>query len=129
MKLVTSVLPLRELSCRVVIPILLAIIGGCKMEDEPASEPPFNARIVGSWTHIGGDYPLTNEYRADGTLLQRSGSRTGKPSAFRTEGDYVIVSVKQPNGTIFEQKDRFELRDDTLTFLDADGSKRILQRD
>jgi hypothetical protein len=89
---------------------------------------PSDPRIIGSWTLVGGDYPLTNEYRADGTLVQHVSGRTGKPLPFRIEGKYLIVSVKQPDGTVSDTKDRIELSDDRLTFFDPGGTKRVFLR-
>src|SRR5688572_14547782 len=61
-------------------------------------------RIIGSWKGIGGDYGLVNEYRSDCTVVQHVGDRASRPLPFRTEGNYVIYSLEQPNGSIFEQK-------------------------
>ena len=88
-----------------------------------------NSRIIGSWRITGGDYPLVNEYRADGTLVQRVGGRKTEPYKFRIEGEYLTVSVPQPDGTISETKERFALKDDTLTFFGSDGSKRTFRRE
>ena len=103
---------------------------------KPATEPPAAAArsatraaaIVGTWKSVGGDYPLTNEYRADGTLVQHVGGRQTAPSPFRIEGDRLIVSVSQPDGTVFEQEDRFAVTGQTLTFFDPEGSTRTFRR-
>ena len=104
----------------------LAMAGGCgeKAASVPASDP----RIVGFWTLEGGDYPLTNEYRADGKFVQHVRGRVTDPSPFRIEGNLLIYSVAQPDGKIFEQKEEFRLTDDTLTFIDSLTSKRVFRR-
>ncbi|MDB5319951.1 MAG: hypothetical protein JWN40_1582 [Phycisphaerales bacterium] len=108
--------------------VLLAIpvVGGCGKK--LTSVPPSDPRIVGVWTLQGGDYPLTNEYRADGTVVQQVGGRTTEPSPFRIEGNLLIYSVQQSDGKISEQKEEFRLTDDTLTFIDSPTSKRIFRR-
>ena len=109
--------------------LLLVALAGCDRDDRPAGVAPTDPRIVGAWTMAGGDYPLTDEYRADGMLVQTVRGRTMEPHPFRIEGEFIIVSVKQPDGTAYEQKDRFTLKDDTLTFTDSNGSKRVFRRD
>ena len=101
-----------------------------KKKTKLSSVPPSDPRIIGSWSIVGGDYPLVNEYRADGMLVQYVGGRKcNAPSPFRIEGEYLIVSVEQDDGSVFEQKDRFTLKGDTLTFIDdEDGSKRAFRR-
>jgi hypothetical protein len=110
--------------------LLLAVVsvtGGCKKK--VASVPPSDPRIVGFWTSQGGDYPLTNEYRADGTVVQHVFGKTTKPRPFRIEGNVLIYSVEQPDGKILEPKETFQLTEDTLTFIDSQTSKRVFQRD
>jgi hypothetical protein len=106
----------------------LSLSSGCGRDSGSIGVAPSDPRIVGSWASVGGDYPLTNYYGADGMLVQHVGTQSSTPYPFRIEGEYLIVSVKQPDGTISQQKDRFSLKDDTLAFIDPDGSKRIFQR-
>ena len=90
--------------------------------------PPEDLRIVGSWSIIGGDYQLTDEYRADGTVVQHVGGRTSKPKRFQIDGEILTCFVEQPDGRIFEQKARFGISEDTLTFYDSPRTKRIFRR-
>jgi hypothetical protein len=92
------------------------------------SETPAEKRIIGSWRIEGGDYPLINEYRSDGTLVQHIDDRSGEPIPFRIEGDLLITSLEQPDGSVFENKTRFAISDDTLTFFDSDGTRRVFGR-
>jgi hypothetical protein len=110
-------------TCLVAIVLMAA---GCGKD--AASVTPADPRIVGVWTLVGGDYPLTNEYRADGTVVQHLSGRTTDPVPFRIEGKFLICSVKQPDGTTFEQKDEFTLTGDTLTFIDAPTVRRVFRR-
>lgn len=107
---------------------VLGLISGCSRDggDSRSSSP--DARIVGSWSSVGGDYALTNEYRPDGMLVQHVGAQKSKPMPYRIEGEYLVVSVKQPDGKVSDSKDRFVLEGDTLTFLDPNGSKRVFRR-
>src|SRR4051812_38765220 len=101
--------------------VLLAVTSmtsGCGKK-KPASVPPSDPRIVGVWTLEGGDYALTNEYRADGTFVQHVSGRTTDPSPFRIEGNFLIYSVEQPDGKVSEQKEEFRLAGDTLTFINS----------
>src|SRR5262245_11435081 len=95
------------------------------MTDNPSNIPQ---QLLGFWKVVGGDYPLTDEYRADGTLVQHVGDRTSDPIPFRIEGDQLISTLEQPDGTTSEQRERFELSGDKLTFIDSDGSTRVFQR-
>ena len=112
---------------RFVLPAALLMAGGCGKK-QAAGTPPSDPGIVGVWTLEGGDYPLTNEYRADCTVVQHTGGRTTEPSRFRVEGNVLIYSVEQPDGTIFEQKEEFILTGDTLTFVDSPTSRRVFRR-
>ena len=47
----------------------------------------------------------------------------------RIEGNLLIYSVEQPDGKVSEQKEQFQLTDDTLTFIDSPTSKRVFRRD
>jgi hypothetical protein len=109
---------------------LLAMLAtaGCKRTTAVRSVPPSDPRIVGTWTLAGGDYPLTDEYRADGTLVQHVGNRTTEPTPFRIEGEYLVVTLAQPDGRSTEQKTRFALSGDTLTMIDAPTVKRVFRR-
>jgi hypothetical protein len=98
------------------------------MTDKTSNVHIAASRIIGFWTVIDGDYPLTDEYRADGTIVQHIGDIVSKPHPFRIEGDFIISSIKQPSGKIFEQRAQFVLSSDTLTFLDSPKSKRIFRR-
>ena len=106
---------------------VLPMVGGCR-KSKLASVPPSAPRIVGFWTLEGGDYALTNEYRKDGTCVQHVFGRTTEPHAYRIEGEFLINSVPQPDGTVDEQKEEFRLTDDTLTFIDSPTSKRVFRR-
>ena len=77
---------------------------------------------------VGGDYPLVNEYRPSGMLIQHVGGRTSEPIPFRVEGDYVVSILEQPDGTTSEHRERFEVSGESLRFIDSDGSKREFQR-
>jgi hypothetical protein len=108
---------------------LAVMAGGCGHGRAP-SVPPADPRIIGLWTlEEGGDYPLTNEYRANGTVVQHVDGRSTEPSPFRIEGKFLIYSVKQPDGEVLEQKEEFTLTDDILTFIDSPTSKRVFRRD
>ena len=107
---------------------LLVVLVGCRRAGKLSSSPPSDPRIVGSWTIVGGDYPLTNIYRADGTFVQRVGGRETQPQIFRIEGEHLITRLKQPDGSVGDDKERFAIDGDTLTFFDADGSKRIFRK-
>src|SRR5215216_2275925 len=87
---------------------VLLTVGGCGKK-KGASAPPSDPRIVGVWTLEGGDYPLTNEYRADGTVVQHVGGRATEPSRFRIEGNQLVYLVEQPDGKVVEQKEEFRL--------------------
>ena len=76
----------------------------------------------------GGDYPLTDEYRADGTLVQHVFGKTTEPMPFRIEGKFLVVGVKQDDGKVSEDKTEFSLTGDTLTFVDSPTSKRVFLR-
>ena len=104
----------------------LSVAGGCGKK-EVASVPPSDPRIVGVWISQGGDYPLTNEYRADGTLVQYAFGKTSEPRPFRIEGDLLIYTLKQPDGSVTEQKQKFTLAGDTLTMINS-TSKQVFQR-
>jgi hypothetical protein len=110
--------------------VLLAAVSlacGCGKK-EVASLPPSDPRIVGVWTLQGGDYPLTNEYLADGTVVQHVSGKKTDPSSFRIEGKFLIYTIEQPDGRVTEQKEEFILTDDTLTFIDSPTSKRVFRR-
>ena len=112
-------------------PVVLAMISMVAVcgKKELASVPPSDPRIVGVWTLQGGDYPLTNEYRADGTVVQHGFGGTTEPRPFRIEGKFLIYTIKQPDGSMTELKDEFTLAGDTLTFIDSPISKRVFRRD
>jgi hypothetical protein len=92
------------------------------------SVPPSDPRIIGIWTAEGGDYPLTNEYRADGTLVQRSGDRATPPYPFRIEGKFLILPIERAKGEVFEQKEEYTISGDTLTIIHSPESKSVFQR-
>src|SRR6266567_7921825 len=98
------------------------------MTNTTSNVPPTDPRIIGFWTSVSGDYTLTNEYRADGTLIQHVGDRTGRPIPFQIEGECLICSIEQPNGTVFEQKTRFAISDETLTFFHSPRKRRVFRR-
>jgi hypothetical protein len=85
------------------------------MTHDPSNIPQ---QLIGFWKVVGGDYPLTDEYRPDGTLIQHVGDRTSDPIAFRVEGNHLISSLEQPDGTTSEQRAQFELSEDKLTFIE-----------
>ena len=103
-------------------------LSGCKRGSTLSSVPPSDPRIVGSWTIVGGDYPLTDTYGSDGMLVQRVNGRTTEATPYRIEKGYLICSLPQPDGTVVEQKVRFTLNGDTLSFVDTDGSTRTFKR-
>ncbi len=108
-----------------IAPITLLALGGCSKN---VGTPPSDPRIIGYWTMVGGDYPLTNEYRADGMFIQHSGAQSGDASPFRIEGDQIIITITQPDGKPSIFKIRFQLEGDTLTLFDSDTEKRIFRR-
>lgn len=116
---------LRSLS--IVLLLLLTLGGGCGKK-ESASVPPADPRIVGVWTLQGGDYPLTNEYLADGTVVQQVFGKKTDPRPFRIEGKFLVYSVTQPDGRVTDQKEEFTLTQDTLTFIDSPTSTRVFRR-
>ena len=81
--------------------------------------------LLGFWTITGGDYNLTDEYRADGTKIQHSCGRQGQPIPFRVEKDHLILFIEQPDGEVSEQATRFKLTGNTLTFFDSATSERV----
>src|SRR4051812_31893628 len=83
-------------SIPLVLLAVLSMVSGCGKK-KVASVPPSDPRIVGTWTLEGGDYALTNEYRADGTVVQHVGGRASEPSPFRIEGNLLIYSIEQPD--------------------------------
>jgi hypothetical protein len=85
-------------------------------------------QLIGFWKVVDGDYPLVDEYRPDGVLVQHIGDRTSDPIPFRVEGDFLISSLEQPDGTTSEQREQFAVSEDRLTFVSSDGSKREFQR-
>lgn len=87
-----------------------------------------DADIVGFWKVIGGDYPLINEYRSDGTLIQHIGNRAGKPIPFRTDGNCIISFLEQPDGRIYEEKKQFLVSENTLTLIYSAKKKMQFQR-
>ena len=89
---------------------------------------PADPRIIGFWKVVDGDYALINEYRSDGTIIQYVGDRASKPSSFRIEDDYIICCSEQPNGSIFEQKTRYAISEDTLTFVYSPRKKMHFRR-
>jgi len=106
----------------------LCCAAGCFRKRDSSGVPPADPRIVGSWTLQGGDYPLTDEYRADGTLVQHVFGKTTEPMPFRIEGKFLVVGVKQDDGKVSEDKTEFSLTGDTLTFVDSPTSKRVFLR-
>jgi len=95
------------------------------MTQTPSNIPQ---QLIGFWKVVGGDYPLVDEYRSNGMLIQHVGDQTSEPIAFRVEGDYVVSILDQPDGTTSEQRERFEVSADSLRFFDSDGSKREFRR-
>jgi hypothetical protein len=85
-------------------------------------------QLVGFWKIVRGDYPLINEYQAGGMLVQHVGERVSKPIPFRVEGDHLVTSLEQPDGTISEDRKRFELSADRLTLIDSAGWKSKFRR-
>ena len=98
------------------------------MNATPSGSSNIPQQLIGFWKVVGGDYPLTDEYRADGTLVQHVGDNTSDPIPVRVEGDCVVSSLEQPDGTTSEQREKFELSEDALIFADSDGSKRTFRR-
>ena len=93
--------------------IMLFGLIGCKR----AVAPTDPARpIVGTWTLRGGDYPLTNEIRSDGTFVQRAGSQESEPRTWRVEGSELVIGIKQEDGTTSETRTKFSVNASQLTF-------------
>jgi hypothetical protein len=84
--------------------------------------------LIGFWKVVGGDYPLVDEYRSDGVLIQHVGDQTSDPIPCRVEGDFIVSILEQPDGSTSEQRERFELSADRLAFVDSDGKKRHFER-
>lgn len=95
------------------------------MANNSSNIPP---QLVGFWKVVGGDYPLINEYRADGVLIQHVGDQTADPIGLRVEGEYLVSIIEQPDGSISEDREKFEVSAEGLTFIDAEGEKRHFQR-
>jgi hypothetical protein len=85
--------------------------------------------LIGAWTIVNGEYALTRIFRGDGTVVARAAGFDDDPTPFRISDNHIIFLVEQPDGSIYEQKERYELVGDTLKFLDDDGSVRIFVRD
>lgn len=83
--------------------------------------------IVGTWKLQDGDYPLTRVFLADGNFINRMGKLT-QQVPYRVEGDEVVFLVEQPDKTILEQRERFTLSGNTLTFHDSDDDQRVFIR-
>jgi hypothetical protein len=98
------------------------------MPDKIQNVPPADMRIVGAWTITGGDYPLTDVYRADGTVVQYVAGQIIQPRRFEIDGEFLTCFVEQKDGRIFEQKARFGISGDTLTFYDSPTNKRVFRR-
>lgn len=94
----------------------------------PQTSSTIPEHLIGFWTIIGGDYNLTNEYRADSTMIQHSCGRQGQPIPFRVEKDRLILLIEQPDGEVSEQATCFMLVGDTLTFLESATSKRVFRK-
>src|SRR4051812_4182707 len=89
---------------------LLLFGAGCRRGDEKLkSIPPADPRIIGTWSLVGGDYPLENEYRANGTMVQQVGVGHTAPSPYRIEGEYLTVYLKQTDGQVSEFKNKFSI--------------------
>lgn len=84
--------------------------------------------IVGKWKIEGGDYPLVREFLLDGTFIQRVGKLPGQSAPYSIEGNEVVFAVEQPNGTTLEQRERFELAGETLTFYAEDIDETTVYR-
>jgi hypothetical protein len=95
------------------------------MTQMPSSVPQ---HLIGYWAITGGDYNLTNEYRADGTVVQHVCGRQGQPMPFRVEKDQLILRIEQPDGEVSEQATRFKVVEDTLTFFDSETSERVFRK-
>ena len=98
------------------------------MTNDTPNVAPADPRIIGFWKGVGGDYGLINEFRLDGTLIQHVGDRASRPSHFRIEGDYIITSLEQPDGSISEQKEQYAISGDTLTFIYSPRKKMHFQK-
>jgi len=86
--------------------------------------------LLGTWKIVNGDYPLTRTFRADGTVVSTAFGFDPTPKPFRVEFDSIVFLVKQRDGSVSEQKECFELRGDTLTFIDPelDDMPRVFRR-
>ena len=98
--------------------------GGQKATGVASIDP----RIIGTWNLTEGDYPLTNEYRADGTMVQHLMRGKTEPVPFRIEGNQLIYVQRQDDGRITEQKTQFELSGDTLTFIYSPEVRMVFVR-
>jgi hypothetical protein len=109
----------------VAVLVLIALVFAFRRR---STSQPLEKAILGRWTVINGDYPLSNEYRADGTLIQRMGGSERAPLPYRVDGDVLIYSVEQPDGSIFEQKMKFKIAGDTMTCFGDSEHNVVLKR-
>lgn len=79
-------------------------------------DPVADPRIIGFWEGINGDYKLTNEYREDGTFVQHVGERSSDTRRYRIEGDEFISLIEQRDRSIHEQRTKYSISGDQLTF-------------
>jgi hypothetical protein len=61
-------------------------------------------------------------------MVQHVGDRAGGPTPFRIEGDEVVYSVPQVDGSISEQRHRYEITGNTLTFIHSPTTRMRFER-
>ena len=106
--------------------LLTVLLVGCGKKIK--SVPPADPRIVGSWSVVNGDYPLTNIYRSDGTMVQHLSGGETDPSAYRIEGDQLIITIETKGEPPSEQKMRYSISGDVLTLYYSADVKMQYQR-
>lgn len=99
------------------------------LSSHSATSSGIDPNLIGAWTIVNGEYRLTRIFRDNGTMVDSASGFDDNPTPFKIVDNYIIFEVEQPDGSIFDQKERFELIGDVLRFLDEDGSVRVFARD
>lgn len=79
--------------------------------------------LIGKWKSINCEYDLINTFTAQGTMTQADRWSKGNPCKFTIEGNNMIFFIEQPDGSIHEEKTKFELSDGIMTFIYSPKSK------